>query len=113
MKYKPLIFIPFCTLVALSDKEDSSCGCSSGLDRSGYQRSTSSSDEDQKERLIQETQHESTLLTPNYVSNMVYVNGGSFYMGTDKPVIPYDGESPRRRVTVKSFYIDKYEVCYR
>ena len=42
--------------------------------------------------------------------NIVYVQGGSFFMGTDNPIIKYDGESPKRYVTVDSFYIDKYEV---
>eukprot|EP01035_Chromulina_nebulosa_P020313 gene20313-26367_t len=31
-------------------------------------------------------------------------------MGTNNPILLSDGESPRRQVTVSSFYIDKYEV---
>jgi sulfatase modifying factor 1 len=34
-------------------------------------------------------------------------------MGTDKPIIPEDGESPARLVTVSSFYLQEKEVSIR
>ena len=40
---------------------------------------------------------------------MVFVPGMRFFMGTRDPIIHLDGED-RRKVKVKSFYIDKYEV---
>ena len=43
-------------------------------------------------------------------NNMVKIKGGTFWMGTDNPLIKTDGEGPRRLVTVSSFKIDKYEV---
>ncbi len=53
---------------------------------------------------------------------MVYVKGGEFFMGTDtdkekkypdsygflKP--PYENETPRRKISLKGFYIDRTEV---
>jgi sulfatase modifying factor 1 len=42
--------------------------------------------------------------------DMVVIPGRVFDMGTDSPGMPYDGESPRRKVRVSSFLIDKYEV---
>ncbi|EWM27272.1 sulfatase modifying factor 1 [Nannochloropsis gaditana] len=41
---------------------------------------------------------------------MVYVEGGTFYMGTDQPILPRDGEGPRRLVRLSSFYIDRHAV---
>lgn len=42
--------------------------------------------------------------------NMVFIEGNTFQMGTDEPIFKTDLESPVRNVTVKSFYLDKYEV---
>jgi len=43
-------------------------------------------------------------------NQMVFLKGGMFTMGTDKPYIIRDGESPSRKVKLKPFYIDVYEV---
>lgn len=41
---------------------------------------------------------------------MVWISGGEFWMGTDNPGIPADGEGPQRLVYVDSFYMDVQEV---
>lgn len=41
---------------------------------------------------------------------MVLIPGGTFFMGTNNPLIATDGEGPKRSVTVSPFYMDKYEV---
>mmetsp|Transcript_22189 Transcript_22189/g.49661 ORF Transcript_22189/g.49661 Transcript_22189/m.49661 type:complete len:156 (-) Transcript_22189:9-476(-) len=41
---------------------------------------------------------------------MVFIPGGVGYMGTDSPWMRLDGESPRRRVRLSPYYLDKYEV---
>lgn len=46
----------------------------------------------------------------NRTNQMVHLPGGEFEMGTDKPVFFADGEGPQRSVTIKGFYLDKYEV---
>ena len=43
-------------------------------------------------------------------NQMVYLKGGKFEMGTDKPIFVADGEGPKRSVLIKPFYLDKYEV---
>lgn len=43
-------------------------------------------------------------------NEMVFIKGGEFDMGTDKPVFAADGEGPKRSVTVRDFYLDKHEV---
>ncbi|KAL0276942.1 UNVERIFIED_CONTAM: hypothetical protein PYX00_004398 [Menopon gallinae] len=46
----------------------------------------------------------------NRTNEMVEIPGGQFDMGTDKPVFLADGEGPKRSVTMKGFFLDKYEV---
>ncbi len=48
----------------------------------------------------------------NLISNMVYVEGGSFMMGADDSEA-YDDEKPVHSETVDSFSIGKYEVTQR
>ena len=43
-------------------------------------------------------------------NQMTYVEGGTFSMGSDDPVIPQDGEGPARTVVLNSFYLDIHEV---
>jgi formylglycine-generating enzyme len=98
----------FCLLVfligksSLSDIEPSSCGCSGsdGLSRenNGF---IGESVKDGVYKNLQGGQIE---------KDMVYVEGGSFMMGTDNPVMRNDGETPSRKITLSSFLIDKYEV---
>lgn len=41
---------------------------------------------------------------------MVRIPGGEFWMGTDDPGFPADGEGPRRRVELDPYYLDTYAV---
>lgn len=41
---------------------------------------------------------------------MVLIKGGSFSIGTNKPIIAPDGEAPERRIRVDNFYMDQFEV---
>ncbi len=41
---------------------------------------------------------------------MVYLEGGSFLMGTDEPTFPADGEGPVREVTLSPFWIGPFAV---
>ena len=43
-------------------------------------------------------------------NNMVFIDGGTFTMGTDHPIFKVDGESPSRQVAISSFYMDAFEV---
>ncbi len=48
---------------------------------------------------------------PLDVSGMILIEGGEFMMGTDDRSYPYEG--PSHRVSLDSFYLDKYEVTNR
>ena len=57
------------------------------------------------------TNYDYVLNAPNMeLFPMILIESGEFYMGTDTPVFPMDGESPRRSIFVPSFYIDRYET---
>lgn len=43
-------------------------------------------------------------------SQMSFIKGGTFFKGTDKPIIIADGEGPEREVQINDFYMDIYEV---
>ncbi|KAF2353231.1 Sulfatase-modifying factor enzyme [Trinorchestia longiramus] len=44
------------------------------------------------------------------LKDMVLIPGGEFTMGTDTPIFAADGEGPERRVHLKPFFLDIYEV---
>nr|XP_033782320.1 formylglycine-generating enzyme isoform X2 [Geotrypetes seraphini] len=44
------------------------------------------------------------------LQQMAFISTGVFTMGTDEPAIPQDGEAPSRRVHIRHFYMDRYEV---
>lgn len=46
----------------------------------------------------------------NHTNPTIFVQGGTFTMGTDEPAIAEDGEGPARKVTVSDFLMQKYEV---
>ena len=51
------------------------------------------------------------LTLDNLMSNMVYVEGGTFTMGaTSEQQNPFSDEKPTHRVTLSGYYIGKYEV---
>ena len=43
-------------------------------------------------------------------SDIVWLNGGRTHVGTDRPEIRFDGESPRRRATLRAFGISRFAV---
>lgn len=81
--------------------EISTCGCSTNRDGNKRRKNDIESSHQS-----QPTDHNEIL--PN--KNMILITGGTFHIGTDKPVFVADGESPERSVTLDSFYLDKYEV---
>ena len=44
------------------------------------------------------------------VNKFILIKGGGFFVGTDKPFIPQDGEAPARKVYIDDFYINEFEV---
>ena len=47
---------------------------------------------------------------PSSTNKLVRIKGGVYTMGTDKPIVPQDGEGPARKVEISDFYMDMYEV---
>ena len=43
-------------------------------------------------------------------NKFLLVKGGRFFIGTDKPVFPQDGEGPVRKVYLDDFYMNEFEV---
>ncbi|XP_065191412.1 formylglycine-generating enzyme-like [Sycon ciliatum] len=86
----------------------SSCGCSAtNRDAETSERYKKSQDEKHPELPSSEKFLESPYPRTN---QMVQLEGGVFTMGTDKPEIPVDGESPARQVELDPFWLDVYEV---
>ncbi|XP_063227731.1 formylglycine-generating enzyme [Bacillus rossius redtenbacheri] len=46
----------------------------------------------------------------NRTNKMIFIKGGVFTMGTDKPVFVADGEGPSRKVTLTDYFMDVFEV---
>ena len=46
----------------------------------------------------------------NERSILLFINGGIFKMGSDKPIFNSDGEGPIRKVSISLFYMDVHEV---
>jgi len=115
------------------NEESGSCGCSGsqGLNRDTvYENSITKNGNDDSSSTCNNLDSTTTTTTSTSTStttntntntnnnrvlvskdnNMVTIKGGTFYMGTDNPLINTDGEGPRRLVTVSSFKIDRYEV---
>jgi len=109
LEYLLLFCFLFNALEGIEQEEDNTqegCGCegtSGGLTRDKVGDFRLLSEEDANSSNNERMEH-------NFFNNMVFIEGGKFYMGTNNPIIKADGESPRRPVTVSSFYLDVYEV---
>jgi sulfatase modifying factor 1 len=95
----------------MSDREPSPC-CSASR-----QQSTSPSVQNEQSDLHAMRSNKDIPLKLNVhapsssVDNMVFLEGGEFFMGTDdKEGFPADGEGPVRKVKLKPFYIDACTV---
>lgn len=86
-------------------KED--CGCKQSRDKDSKKKDAKKADDKSKSEFYTPSKGD----TPYERTNqMVFIPGGTFTMGTDKPIFAADGEAPARQVKVDPFYMDKYEV---
>jgi len=91
------------------EEKTEDCGCSATSRKSSSSAVTS-------DNRPEDTPTESA--TPPHVSGqdetrtnqMVKIEGETFIMGSDKPIIMADGEGPARHVTVNTFWMDVHEV---
>ena len=59
---------------------------------------------------VNSTKDSTDLLGEN---DMVYISGGLYFMGTNDPFFPRDGEGPRRLVNLSDFMIDRLKNLTR
>lgn len=78
------------------------CGC--GTNRESDSAQCKINNEKPSDKYTKETN------TDQNTENMILIKDGTFLMGTNEPYFIEDKEGPARNVTVKSFYMDKYEV---
>lgn len=100
---------------AITSNEEKSCGCNTGRINSEKTGDTifgtlptekqvqCSSDN----KIIDDPEDQQPF---NELERMVLVPGGEYQLGTDDIVIENDMEGPKRIITLRSFYLDKYEV---
>lgn len=106
-----------CTMEGSSDgesKENTQCGCKIGRD-SVSSTVKLDSIEGNNEGLdslsdIGNDDSVNSKYSGPRTNEMVYIEGGTFKMGTDQPVFMADGEMPARQIKINSFYLDKHEV---
>jgi len=105
------ILFVICLLGAQSSQEQTSEGC--GCAAANRQSSSAAASDDTDPGATP-----SRAATPACASTqgekrtnqMVKIEGETFIMGTDRPVIIADGEGPARNVTVSTFWMDVHEV---
>ena len=86
------------------DKDDAGCGCATNRDK-GTEKETT------KDRWTEDkkTSYDGTQLKDEDgpdLDDMVRISSGTFFMGTNEPVFPNDGEMPARPHRISGFYLD-------
>ncbi|XP_060841837.1 formylglycine-generating enzyme [Rhopalosiphum padi] len=87
------------TVIMGITSSDSDCGCNTN-------RNTANTEEEN----VCTTSAKGQTKTGSELGSMVLIKGQNFTIGTDKPEIVADGESPSRTVYLDDYFIDKYEV---
>lgn len=87
------------TVIMGITSSDSDCGCNTN-------RNTANTEEEN----VCTTSAKGQTKTGSELESMVLIKGQNFTIGTDKPEIVADGESPSRTVYLDDYFIDKYEV---
>ena len=87
----------------VEEGEQPDCGCSSAINRPASLQSSNKGVEEKEEEGLK---LEGDLPT----KDMVLIPSGVYTMGDNKRILAQDGEGPARRVTITSFYMDRYEV---
>lgn len=84
----------FITFMCIITSSDTNCGCNTN-------------------RIKTDIEYEDFCIAPDELKtpeSMILINKQNFTIGTDKPEIITDGESPSRTVYLDDFFIDKYEI---
>lgn len=92
IKMELFYFITFMCIITPSNTD---CGCN-----------TNRIETNTKEEFCQAPKEDESKM----LGSMVLIKSQNYTIGTDKPVIITDGESPSRTVYLDAYYIDKYEI---
>ncbi|XP_072940535.1 formylglycine-generating enzyme [Epargyreus clarus] len=113
------MLLPFIIVVTLLFEnivnEESSCGCSVGREQIDQYATNSFFAtllvKNDQCPLVEKYKPSNKNL--NVTNDMILIPGKPYQVGTDDPIIDSDKEGPKKMVTLKSFYLDKYEVSNR
>ncbi|XP_070504175.1 formylglycine-generating enzyme [Chironomus tepperi] len=89
-----------------SGSADSDCGCSKAT-REERAKKYERREDVQNDEI---DDHKDKWTSSKDFENMSLIPAGKYYVGTNEPIFRADKEGPEREVTIKQFYIDKYEV---
>lgn len=104
MFFPPKLLVLF-LVFKLSRTENSDCPCGKNLNRN------SCSEKNEEFCTVPTKIDERKKVTENFpLKNMVRIEGGEYFIGTNDPVFVIDGEGPRRKVNLAPFYMDQHEV---
>jgi len=104
--------LPACTSVEeckenkCSVESKSSCGCKTNRLPGSKSESESPPEDAEKQTFLANLDLDGYERT----NQMALINGATFVMGSDLPILLQDGEAPARRVQMSSFFMDVYEV---
>lgn len=106
-----IFVVLFHTFFVLTSLADHSCHVSRDSSDGHQKKLVQSSCSKNGEKCEEKDDHKKWT-KPNLVDHeeMVSLDGGHFYMGTDDPVIVADGEAPERAVLLSPFWMDIHEV---
>jgi len=86
-------------VIMMIASSDADCGCNTNRIKTNIKEDVCTSSA---------TSHSEKL--ESELESMILIKGRNFTIGTDKPEILTDGESPSRTVYLDDYFIDKYEV---
>ncbi len=104
-----------CTAIPISDEKETDCGCGE-ISRDNIRVTQHDFSIGNEETITEDDGLKGTVQLSSYpvekttLEDMVFIPGGDTFIGTDKPQVRGDGESPLRTVSLSPYFIDRYSV---
>lgn len=102
------------TALPTQEKSSGDCGCSAKLSRQQGEPILPSTAIEvpltQEEFVVEELGRRVLSVEEGPTVDMVFIDAGDTFMGTNKPILLADGEGPLRTVTLSPYFIDRYSV---
>lgn len=96
-----IVLTIFTIVSSVNEGAETECGC-------GQSRAAENIPNSDSGRILTEGWH--GLGGINVSTDMVFIEGGDGFIGTDRPIMHRDGEGPRRAVKLSPYLLDRYEV---